>query len=201
MPGKRLTPTQITEAATLRAAGFTLTAISERIGVSVSSLQRAFKRHSVKRASLSAEAVKRATDDLLGHVTSSDRIKEEAARIVADDLAHSRLIREKAATTLEALGASDTAEAALAMRALAAYSTVLKNTTDTLRRSMRLDRDGLYEDLEELPELPIIEMSADEVAEVRRKAAARLGVSEEESMVEDDAVVIEGPGDGTEEAA
>jgi len=204
MPGKRLTVTQLTEAATLRTAGYTLTSIAERVGCSVSSLQRAFKRHKVKAGSLSEEAVKRAADDLLGHVTDSERVKVEAARLVADDLAHSRLIRERAATTLESLTASDTADAAITLRALAAYAVILKNTSDVVRRSMRLDRDGLYEDMELLPELPITAMTDDEVEKVRREAAGRLGMSEEELETmaeEDDAVVVIGGPDEKKEAA
>lgn len=119
MPGKRLTPTQQIEAATLREAGYTITAIADRIGVSVSSLQRLFKRRSVSKGSVSEQAVNSARESLLERLVSNDRIKEEVAKLITDDLAHTRMIREKAAVAAEALTPSDTTEAALALRALA----------------------------------------------------------------------------------
>ena len=66
-----------------------------------------------------------------------------------------------------------------------------------------MDRENLFEDLETLPELPIIEMSIEDVANIQREAA-KLGMPDDEleTMAEDDAaVVIEGPLDGTEAAA
>ena len=85
-------------------------------------------------------------------------------------MAHTRLIREKAAITIEALTASDTTEAALAMRALVAYSTLLRNTTDTLRHGMGLNRPSLFESIEELPELVIHEMTAEQVKKAQEAA-------------------------------
>lgn len=173
MAGKRLTNKQIIEAITLREAGYTLISIAQRLEVSVSSLQRTFKRHSVKKSTIHAESIEKAREEILSHITSTDRIKEEAAKLVADDLAHSRLIREKAASTIESLKASDTTEAALAMRALVAYSTLLRNTTDTIRHGMGLNRPSLFESAEELPELVISEMTAAQV-EQAQKAANKL---------------------------
>lgn len=170
MAGKRITNKQISEAITLREAGYTLTAIAQRLEVSVSSLQRAFKRHTVKPGALHAAAIEKAREDLLAHVTSTDQIKIEAAKLVLDDLAHSNLIREKAAITVESLKASDTAEAALTMRGLVAYSTLLRNTTDVIRRGMGLNRPSLFDDIEELPELIIHEMTADEIQKVQEEA-------------------------------
>ena len=167
MPGKRLTNKQIIEAITLREAGFTLASIAQRLDISISSLQRAFKRHSVKRGSIHQNSIEKAREELLSHVTSTERIKEEAAKLVADDLAHSRLIREKAALTIESLTASNTAEAALAMRALVAYSTLIKNTTDTVRSSMGLSQDNVFEEMKEVSDLVITEMTAEEIHQLQ----------------------------------
>jgi len=168
MSGKHLTTKQVTEAITLREAGFTLTSIAEKIGVSVSSLQRSFKKHSVKKASLRVKAVEKAREDLLSRVTSSESIKHEAAKLVCDDLAHSTLLREKAALTIESLNATDTAEAALSMRALVAYSTLLKNTSDTIRRGLGIDKSDMGESIEDLPDLTISEMTADDIEAITK---------------------------------
>lgn len=167
MSGKHLTTKQITEAVVLREAGFTLTGIAEKMGVSVSSLQRSFKRTSTKKGAMRAKAVEKAREDLFSRISSSERIKEEAAKLVTDDLAHSQLLREKAAVTLEALSATNTADAALSLRALVAYSTLLKNTSDTIRRGLGIDRTTIDTTLDDLPDLTIHEMSAEEVAAVR----------------------------------
>jgi len=163
LSGKHLTIKQISEAVTLREAGFSLTSIAGRLSVSVSSLQRAFKTHKIKKGTLTAKAVKDARKSLLSHVTSSEEIQHEAAKLVTDDLAHSQLLREKAAVTIEALNATDTAEAALCMRALVAYSTLLKNTSDTLRRGLGIDKNDTAATLDDLPDLTITEMTAEDI--------------------------------------
>lgn len=169
MPGKRLTPDQLTEAVTLREAGYTIAAIAERLGVSVSSLQRAYKRLSVAGGSLKAEVIDQAREQLLAHVTSNEQIKQEAARLVADDLAHVRMLRAQAAATAERLTPSDTAEAALTMRALVAYSTILKNTSDTIRHSLTISGQPMIESVDDLPELPIRLITPEEIEELRKQ--------------------------------
>lgn len=173
MPGKSLTPSQISEAATLRAAGYTLTAISVRLGISVSSLQRAFKLHAVKKATSIASAIEHASQDLTESLMLDDRIKEEVARLLVDDLAHTSLLREKAAATIESLNPSDTESAALTMRALAAYSTLLKNTSDTLRNSLGVSERRIHQQtaLADLPALTVTEMTADEIIAIQRGQA------------------------------
>jgi lambda repressor-like predicted transcriptional regulator len=191
MPGKSLTPEQISEAATLRAAGYTLTAISVRLGISVSSLQRAFRRHPVKKATLLPSAIEHASQDLTERLMQDDRIKEEVARLLVDDLAHTSLLRDKAAATIEALNPSDTASAALTMRALVGYSTLLKNTSDTLRNSLGVSERRIHQQtaLAELPELTVTEMTAAEITAIQRGQA-----SEPDRAVEplgDDDVIAE----------
>lgn len=173
MPGKRLTPDQEIEAVTLREAGFTLTAIADQIGVSVSSIQRLFKRRSTSRGSASEEAVEIARQSLLSSLTSNDQIKEKVARIISDDMAHSRMIREKAAVAMEAMNPSDTAEAALAMRALVAYSTLIKNTSDTLRNDLRMSGASIESMVDDLPELVIREMTKEDIEAVKKEQDER----------------------------
>jgi lambda repressor-like predicted transcriptional regulator len=177
MPGKRLTPAKEIEATTLREAGFTLTAIAERVDVSVSSLQRLFKRRSTAKGIVSAEAVDSARQNLLSSLTSNERIKEEVARIISDDMAHSRMIREKAAVAMEAMNPSDTAEAALAMRALVAYSTLIKNTSDTLRNDLRMSGASIESMADDLPDLVIREMTKEDIEAVKKEHKALIAGS------------------------
>jgi len=168
MSGKALTLNQVKQAIVLREAGYTLTAIAERSNISISSLQRAYKKHSVKKGAIRAKAIEKAREELMSHVTSSEFIKNEAAKLVSDDLAHSRMLREKAALTVETMSATDTTEAALIMRSLVAYSTLIKNTSDTLRRSLGLNNNDSDSSMEELPELIIREMTADDIEDLKK---------------------------------
>lgn len=74
----------------------------------------------------------------------------------------------------EHLQAASLKEAVLVMRAAAAYSTAIKNTSDTLRHSLRIEKT-IDDTDKELPELVIKELTSDEIEEMRRG-----GVDEEE---------------------
>lgn len=155
-------PDRIAEAVSLRAAGYTVTAISERTGISVRSLNRIFQKHGAKKGAVRDELIETAKRSLIEAVTSNDRIREEAARIVMDDLAHARLLRERMAVATEHFNATNLEEAALLMRAAAAYSTALKNTSDMLRHSLRTERALEAGEAEDLPDLVLREISDEE---------------------------------------
>jgi hypothetical protein len=159
MPGKSVSPEKIAEAVTLRAAGYTATAIADRIGVSVRTLHRAFEHHKAKKGAMKDELVQAARKQLIEGVTSDERIKEEAARLIADDIAHARLLRSRMADATEHMTATNLLEAALLMRAAAAYSTALKNTSDTLRHSLGTERALETVEAQSLPELVVREIS------------------------------------------
>jgi hypothetical protein len=124
----------------------------------------------VKPAPFRRFLIEIAKRDLISAIMSNDRIKEEAARIVADDLAHARLLRQRIAVAAEQLEASTLEEAALVMRAAAAYSTVLKNTSDMLRHVMPLERATEQVMEQDRPELTIRELSLEEAVAMRKKA-------------------------------
>lgn len=168
------TPAEISEALALREAGYTALSISQRLGISVRSLQRHFAAHGVKKGSIKEEVLATARADLLKRVTSDQAIKEEAARIINDDLAHAQHLRELMVDATEHLHASSLKEAVLVMRAAAAYSTAIKNTSDMLRHSLRMEKS--IEDADkQLPELVIKELTSAEVEEMQK-----VGVDEEE---------------------
>jgi hypothetical protein len=57
------------------------------------------------------------------------------------------------------------------MRASAAYSTAIKNTSDMLRHSLRTDKALDAQDNAELPELHIVEIAAEEALRMRESDA------------------------------
>lgn len=175
MTKKTATPAQIMEAMALREAGYTVLSISQRLGISVRTLQRHFAEHVVKKGAIKEEVLAQARTDLMKRVTSDDAIKEEAARLINDDLAHARFLREVMIDAAEQLQATSLKEAVLVMRAAAAYSTAIKNTSDMMRHSLRIEKT-IDDTDKELPELVIKELTSDEIEEMRR-----VGVDEEEA--------------------
>lgn len=166
MTKKAATPAQITEALALREAGYTVLSISQRLGISVRSLQRYFAEHGTKKGAIKEEVLAAARADLLKRVTSDEVIKEEAAKLINDDLAHAMHLRELMINATEHLQATSLKEAVLVMRAAAAYSTAIKNTSDMMRHSLRLEKTIDETDLE-LPELVVKELSNEEIVKLR----------------------------------
>jgi hypothetical protein len=110
------------------------------------------------------------TSDLMAHITCDLTIKEEAARLVADDLAHTMHLRELILEASGQMKAATLRDADQVMRAAAAYSTTIKNTSDIIWHSLRLK--DLTTDMNELPELVVSELSQDEIAALRKQPNA-----------------------------
>jgi hypothetical protein len=158
-------PDVVGEALALREAGYTALAISQRLGLSVRTLQRHFAAAGARKGALKAEVLRKAKDELMARITSDEAIKAEAARLVADDLAHSIHLREVILAASEQMKATSLRDAVQVMRAAAAYSTAIKNTSDIIRRSLRLEeRDDAAD---ELPELVVTELTNAEIEQLR----------------------------------
>lgn len=158
MSGKSVSPEKIAEAVTLRAAGYTVTAIADRLGVSVRTLHRMFDHHKAKKGEATNELIQTAKRNLMESV-SNEHIKVQAALMVADDLAHVRLLRSRMADSIEHLQANNLQEVALLARACAAFSVAIKNTSDTLRRSLGTEKALEAAEAEDLPVLLLSEVS------------------------------------------
>lgn len=166
MTRRTATPDDVSEALALREAGYTALSISQRLGMSVRSLQRHFAEHGTKKGTIKKAVLDAARSDLLKRVTSDEVIKEEAARLINDDLAHTRHLRELMVDATEHLHATSLKDAVLVMRAAAAYSTAIKNTSDVLRRSLGIEQTIDDAD-KDLPELVIRELSQEEIVKMR----------------------------------
>lgn len=166
MTKKVATPDKIAEALALREAGYTALSISQKLDISVRSLQRHFAANGAKKGTLKQEILESARVELLRRVTSDDSIREEAARLINDDLAHARHLRNILVNASEQLQATTLKEAVLVMRAAAAYSTAVRNTSDMLRHTLQIDRT-IEDTVTELPELIIRELTPEEVIKLR----------------------------------
>jgi AraC-like DNA-binding protein len=180
------TPEEIADALALREAGFTALAISQRLNISTRTLQRHFATAGTRKGAAKAEVLQRAKNELMARITSAETIKEEAARLVADDLAHSLHLREVILAASEQMKATTLEEAALVMRAAAAYSTAIKNTSDIIRRGLRVEhRDGVADDL---PELVVSELTQAEIEHMRLAGDEDdQGLKDDEHVSADDA--------------
>lgn len=154
------------KAFTLQELGYTVLAVSDRLGVSVRTLQRHFAARSTQKGHAKAALLDKAREDLLKLISSDELIKAEAASLVADDLAHSRHLRDILLAASARLDAHSLRDAVLVMRSAAAYSTAIKNTSDTLRRSLRVERFAT-ETVETLPELQVRELLRHEIEAIR----------------------------------
>lgn len=172
MSGARLAPEQQQAALAMRAAGYSIAVIAERTDASVSTLKRLFKRCGVKKGSVSEELVVKATEELLQDAEALETVKREAASLVMDDLALTKRLRHAMAEAADKLVATDTAEALQVMRAVSSAAVALKSTSETVRKSLGLDKEDRVVD--ELPELTIRVMTNDEIEAVKDKARQRL---------------------------
>lgn len=196
MAGKHITPTQKTEALTLRAGGNTITVISDKTGISVSTLKRLFREHRVSKGRLKKEAVQKATDALIHDANAIEEIKREIAALIVDDVAIAKRLRQTMVEATDHLIPTNTTEALQVMRAISSGAVALKSTSETLRKSLGIDKDGDIND--ELPELLITVMTKEEIETVKESARNRLvgvddglgGMLEDEDEEENDVLVF-----------
>lgn len=170
MKRKEVTPKEVTEILVLREAGYTALAIANRLGISIRTVQRYLSEHGAKKGSLKKEVIDKAKADLFESVTSSHAIREEAAKLVIDNIAQSQHLRTVILDATEHLKATSLADAVLVMRAVAAASTALKNTSDMLRHSLGVDK--VADDTAEIPDLNVTELTSEQIEEVISKQKA-----------------------------
>ena len=167
MPGKAASPSLIAEVVALREVGFTVATIADRTGVSPSTVARIVARHGARKGTASAELVADARAELRNVLRSDETIADEAARMIADDLAHARLLRERLLVAADHLRATNLQEAAVMMRAAAALSTALKNTSDMVRHSLGYERMRDAASQQDLPILTVQVISDTHAARLR----------------------------------
>ncbi len=163
MTGKQTTPDQGAQAVILREAGYSLSAISERLGISLSTVQRLLKKHKAVAGATTQALIEKAREELLASAFALDSVQRTAASLVLDDLALSQKIRQKLFSALDVLEP----DSPIVFRSLAASATALKLTQDVGRRALPLDKLEQAQAVEELPALEIHIMSQLDVEEMR----------------------------------
>lgn len=164
MTKKAATPKEIIEMLTLREAGYTVLAISQKLNISTRTINRHLAEHGIKKGSLKQEVIDKARDEMLELITSNTSIRKEAAKLITDDIAHSNHLRYIMIEASEHLKATSLPEAVQVMRAAAAYSTAVKNTSDTTRRALGVNK--LIDDTVDLPELIVRELTKQEIEQM-----------------------------------
>ena len=211
MAGKKTTPDQGAQAVVLREAGYTISAIADRLEISVSTAQRILKANKAVVGATTGAIIAKAREQMLNSSFALEEIQLAAAAMVLDDLSLARRIRTKLSLAVDELDVTSPT----AFRSLAAGSTSLKLTQDVWRRALPMDKLEDALDVEQLPELHIRIMTDNDVAVMRaeqRREDAELngdlsGVADEDETLkwltdrraaqaeqtdEDDDVVIEG---------
>jgi len=148
----------------LRAAGYTLPLIANKTGVSLSTVKRVLKRSPPPDDEANLDLVEEARSVMREQYGSGDSVSALYGVLVADTLHHVESSREVASAALATLRATDTQEAALVLRALAAHSTALKNHVDAVKSIIPIP-----ESVEELPELHISGLAEEEIAKLRKR--------------------------------
>ncbi|WP_368924514.1 hypothetical protein, partial [Comamonas aquatica] len=97
---KNTAPDAVAQALSMRAAGYTVTAISQQLGIGVRTLARLFAKHGTAKGTALPEVIEASRSKLLALITSDDAIRQQAAQLLQDDLAHVQAIREAMAATL-----------------------------------------------------------------------------------------------------
>lgn len=164
MTGRTATPKEITEILAMREAGYSVLHISQKYGFSTRTIHRHLSENKVKKGSLKQGAIDNARNELFKIITSNPAIQEEAAKLITDDIAHSNHLRGIMIEASEHLKATSLPEAVLVMRAAAAYSTAIKNTSDTTRHALGIDK--LIDETEALPELFVTELTNEQIKEM-----------------------------------
>lgn len=172
MTGTVKTPKEVKRAIALREAGYSLSAIARKTGISISTLSRHFKAHSATKGGLSASSIEKAKTELLNDSGFIGDLKEQIAASIVDDLSQSQSqsIREAIALSLDQI-TNDTDElASVKARALSALATATKITQEVQRKALNVEEYNKTRDLDTLPELVIRRMTDEEIEEVTKQA-------------------------------
>lgn len=184
MPGRHKTADQLKEAVVLRAGGYSIAAISNRTGISPSTLERHFRKHGATKGAISEDAIEEAKQTLLNDAGFIDGLKRQIAASISDDIAHVTQLRTAMALTLEELLKDKSLPAHYRTRGLAALATTLRLTQEAQRKA--LGADNLPVESEDLPVLSISELTAEDIEAIHQEQRAA------GALTDDDGRVIEG---------
>jgi len=135
--GVSKTPDQIKHCALLREAGYSVAAISDKTGISASTVTRHLKKHGISKGALSTTAIDSARAELIEDGTLVDKLKVEILSALVDDTAQFKALRSASASILESLIDDTKMDAALKSRALSALSTSLLTQQSLIHKTLQ----------------------------------------------------------------
>jgi AcrR family transcriptional regulator len=172
---------EIDKAIIYRQAGWTIAAITNELGISPSSLYRAFTKLDITRGSITKDTIESARRQLLEQSGLVGDLKHVIASQVKDDLALATQLRTGVAMALDDLINDVTTSASMKARAYASVATTLKLTSDMMRRALQIDDASLS--VTEIPVLTILKMTDEDIANVQSRLSDDL---EDDDYIEDD---------------
>ncbi len=173
---------EIDQAIILREAGWTIGSITEKTGLSASTLYRAFTKLDITRGSITKDTLQGARQQLLEQSGLVGDLKHLIASQVSDDLSLSAKLRAGVAIAIDDLINDVTTPASLKARSYASLATTLKLTSDLARRALQIDDASLS--VTEIPTLRIVKMTDADIAEVQNRLNS--DDLEDEDYIEDD---------------
>ena len=174
----------INQAVILREAGYTIASITEKTGLSASTLHRAFTKLDVTRGSITKDTLESAKQALLECSGLVGDLRQLIASQINDDLALSTQIRAGIAIAINDLTNDVTTPASMKARAYSGFATTLKLTSDIMRRALQIDDATLS--VTEIPTLKIIKMTDKDIEDVRN----RFNDDQDDDLIFDDDLVL-----------
>lgn len=160
---------ELKEAVTLRQAGYSLSAITEKTNISAATLHRHFKAHSVGKGAITAEAIEEARQQLITDADFVGNLRHHISASILDDLRMSQRIKSAALLALEEIEEDNTISPILKSRSLASIATAVKVSSDVQRRCLRLDDQTSLIQQDDLPVLTINRMTDSEIEAVQHR--------------------------------
>jgi len=174
----------IDQAVILREAGWTLASITQKTGLSGSTLYRAFAKLDVTRGATTKDTLDSARQALLQQSGLVGDLKHLIASQINDDLSLSTQIRAGITIAINDLINDVTTPASFKARSYSAMATTLKLTSDIMRRALQIDDATLS--VTEIPTLKIIKMTDKDIEDVRNRFNDD---QDDDSIFDDDALL------------
>lgn len=162
-----LNPNQIREIIVLRQAGYSLSAICERVDAGATAVKKVLRDSKVTKGAATAALIEEARKRLLSDQALTDSLKQTIAEMIADDLSTVRRLRENILLTLEKLEECSDVTPTGRARTLAALATTATVTQSIYRKALRVSHLEQSAPASELQPLPIYFMTPEDEAAVR----------------------------------
>lgn len=183
------TPAEVQEALILRSAGHSIASISQKTGMSVSTVERHIKSHKIIKGVLTDQAIQEAQTQLISETTGDLRII--ISSVLKDDVAQFHQIRAALSVSVERLVSDSSLAPHQVLRGLAAAATTLKLSGEVARRALKIDE--VEPEQSTIPILEIVELTANDIAAMRQAQLELSGdlITDAQSYIIDDDIIEE----------